>query len=125
MTLSSVRAVAAACASEARERVAVEDSVAAAEDAGLYSITDARPSISRRRRGRGWTRPGTTATVVRFLDESLIRIGSEECAEENESFGLTTLRDEHAAVGRSVARSSYVHPRITDAYEDVLRERAA
>ncbi|MBA3303448.1 MAG: DNA topoisomerase IB [Acidimicrobiia bacterium] len=177
-------------ASDAR----VEDSLAAAEDAGLYSMTDDCPGISRRRRGRGWSYSGTRgatvddderaritalvippawtdvcispvpdghiqavgldakgrkqyryhdrwrevrdstkfhrlsdfgaalpalrnrldedlgrrglplnkvlATVVRLLDESLIRIGNEEYAEENESFGLTTLQDEHADVGR-------------------------
>jgi DNA topoisomerase-1 len=38
------------------------------------------------------------ATVVRLLDESLIRVGNEEYARENGSFGLTTLQNGHVAV---------------------------
>lgn len=180
-------------ASDARE-LARADALAAADDAGLYYVSDEQPGITRRRRGRGWSYsgPGGTtvdederariaalaippawtdvwispvadghiqatgrdakarkqyryhdrwrevrdstkyhrlsdfgaalpdirarldedlgrrglplnkvlAAVVRLLDESLIRIGNEEYAEENESFGLTTLQDEHADVGR-------------------------
>lgn len=35
------------------------------------------------------------ATVVRLLDETLIRIGNVDYARTNRSFGLTTLRDRH------------------------------
>jgi DNA topoisomerase-1 len=38
------------------------------------------------------------ATVVRLLDTTYVRIGNEEYARENKSFGLTTLRNRHAAV---------------------------
>lgn len=38
------------------------------------------------------------AAVVRLLDITQIRIGSEEYVEENESFGLTTLLPEHVEV---------------------------
>ncbi len=47
---------------------------------------------------RGLPREKVEATVVRLLDESLIRIGNEEYARENASFGLTTLQNEHVAV---------------------------
>ena len=46
----------------------------------------------------GLPREKTLATVVRLLDESLIRVGNEEYARENNSFGLTTLRDDHVDV---------------------------
>jgi DNA topoisomerase I len=36
--------------------------------------------------------------VVLLLDETLLRIGNEEYARQNEAFGLTTLRDRHACV---------------------------
>src|SRR5262249_22225288 len=39
-----------------------------------------------------------TAAVVRLLDLTLIRVGNEEYARENESFGLTTLRERHVQV---------------------------
>ncbi|MDP9019654.1 MAG: DNA topoisomerase IB [Actinomycetota bacterium] len=38
------------------------------------------------------------AAVVRLLDETLIRIGNDEYADANDSYGLTTLHDDHASV---------------------------
>ena len=38
------------------------------------------------------------AAIVRLLDETCIRVGNDEYAEENNSFGLTTLRNRHAEV---------------------------
>ena len=35
------------------------------------------------------------AAIVRLLDETLIRVGNEEYARTNKSYGLTTLRDHH------------------------------
>jgi DNA topoisomerase-1 len=45
------------------------------------------------------------ATVVRLLDKGQIRVGNQEYARDNESFGLTTLREEHVDVlGSSTIR---------------------
>lgn len=41
------------------------------------------------------------ATVVRLLEVSLIRVGNEEYARANKSFGLTTMRDQHVAISGS------------------------
>lgn len=38
------------------------------------------------------------ATVVRLLDVTHMRIGNEEYAEENHSYGLTTLKDRHVSI---------------------------
>ncbi len=38
------------------------------------------------------------ATVVRLLDETLIRVGNSEYAEENHSYGLTTLLKRHVEI---------------------------
>lgn len=38
------------------------------------------------------------ATLVRLLDTALIRVGNEEYARENESYGLTTMRAQHVDV---------------------------
>jgi DNA topoisomerase-1 len=38
------------------------------------------------------------ATVVQLLDKSLIRVGNDEYAKENRSYGLTTMRNSHVAV---------------------------
>jgi DNA topoisomerase-1 len=37
------------------------------------------------------------ATIVRLLETTLIRVGNDEYARENRSYGLTTLRDGHVA----------------------------
>ena len=37
------------------------------------------------------------ATLVRLLDTTLVRVGNDEYARTNRSFGLTTLRNRHAA----------------------------
>jgi DNA topoisomerase-1 len=41
------------------------------------------------------------AAVVRLLDVTHVRIGNEEYARDNETFGLTTARNRHAQVGTS------------------------
>jgi DNA topoisomerase-1 len=41
------------------------------------------------------------AVIVRLLDTTGIRIGNDEYARENGSFGLTTIRDRHANVNGS------------------------
>src|SRR5436305_10208045 len=38
------------------------------------------------------------ATVVRLLERTFIRIGNEEYARENKSFGLTTIKNRHVRV---------------------------
>jgi DNA topoisomerase-1 len=50
--------------------------------------------------GRGVTRERALAAVVRLLDLSAIRIGNEQYARSNDSYGATTLRADHAEVGR-------------------------
>lgn len=44
------------------------------------------------------------ATLVRLLDTTLLRVGNEAYASSNGSFGLTTLRNRHAAVQGSALR---------------------
>jgi DNA topoisomerase-1 len=43
----------------------------------------------------GLPRDKVLAVVVTLLDETLIRVGNEEYARTNRSYGLTTLRDKH------------------------------
>src|SRR5262249_53563341 len=46
----------------------------------------------------GLPRDKVLATVVQLLEKSLIRVGNEEYARQNHSFGLTTLQDKHVEV---------------------------
>lgn len=51
----------------------------------------------------GLPREKVLATVVRLLDTTFIRVGNEEYARTNRSFGLTTLRDHHVDIdGRTL-----------------------
>ena len=44
---------------------------------------------------RGLPREKVVATVVRLLETTLIRVGNDEYAKQNKSFGLTTMRSRH------------------------------
>src|SRR5206468_11794504 len=46
----------------------------------------------------GLPREKVLATIVRLLERTFIRIGNEEYARENKSFGLTTLKNRHVKV---------------------------
>jgi DNA topoisomerase-1 len=56
---------------------------------------------------RGLTRNKVLAAVLRLLEVSLIRVGNEEYARENESFGLTTMRDRHVDVNGSTIEFNF------------------
>ncbi len=47
------------------------------------------------------------APVVRLLDTTLIRVGSEEYARENRSYGLTTLKKRHLKVSANTLRFQF------------------
>jgi DNA topoisomerase-1 len=55
----------------------------------------------------GLPREKVLATVVQLLEKSLIRVGNEEYAKTNRSFGLTTLRDQHVDVKGSMLRFQF------------------
>ncbi|MBU1375180.1 MAG: DNA topoisomerase IB [Alphaproteobacteria bacterium] len=52
---------------------------------------------------RGLPRDKVLAAVIRVMEMTLIRVGNEEYAKQNKSFGLTTLRDRHAKISRERA----------------------
>jgi DNA topoisomerase I len=49
----------------------------------------------------GLPRNKVLATIVRLMERTLIRVGNEEYARENGSYGLTTMRAKHAQVNGS------------------------
>jgi len=61
-------------------------------------LPEIRERVERDLRARDLTRRQILATVVRLLDKTLIRVGNDEYARENRSFGLTTLRGRHVEV---------------------------
>jgi DNA topoisomerase-1 len=56
---------------------------------------------------RGLPREKVLAAVVSLIDETLIRVGNEEYARQNGSYGATTLRDEHVHVVHGELRLSF------------------
>ena len=91
-------------------------------------------------RRQGLPRDKVLAAVVRLMELTLIRVGNDEYAKANKSFGLTTLRDRHASISTSGAvfefrgKSGKVHrtgfrdrrlARIVKACQDVPGQRSS
>jgi DNA topoisomerase-1 len=74
----------------------------------LYEFGRALPAV-RGQVARDLARSGTPkekvlATVVRLLEQTLVRVGNEGYARENGSHGLTTLRDKHVKISGETVR---------------------
>jgi DNA topoisomerase I len=68
----------------------------------VVAFADALPSIRDTVREhmalRGLPREKVLATVVHLLETTLIRVGNDDYAKQNNSYGLTTLKNRHVAV---------------------------
>lgn len=71
----------------------------------VMAFADALPGIRARVDAdmgkRDLPREKVLATVVHLLETTLIRVGNDDYARTNKSFGLTTLRDRHARIAGS------------------------
>jgi DNA topoisomerase I len=74
----------------------------------MADFARALPLIRRRTesdlRRSGLPREKVLAAVVRLLEKTFIRVGNDEYARANRSFGLTTLRDGHVRFSRGTVR---------------------
>ena len=74
----------------------------------MIAFGQALPSLRRRiaadLRLPGLPRRKVLATVVRLLETTFMRVGNEEYARSNKSFGLTTLKDRHVDIRPSEVR---------------------
>ena len=74
----------------------------------MIAFGRALPQIRRRTdadlRRDGLPREKVLAAVVRLLEKTFIRVGNDEYARDNKSFGLTTMRDGHVKVAGSTVR---------------------
>jgi DNA topoisomerase-1 len=77
----------------------------------LEAFASVLPEVRTRTAGdlakSGLPREKVLATVVQLLERSLIRVGNDEYAKSNKSFGLTTLRDQHVEVKGSTLRFEF------------------
>ncbi len=71
------------------------------------SLPRIRGRVTRDLSGRTLSKDRVLAAVVRLLDLTHVRVGNEEYARDNQSFGLTTARNRHARVGASKVRLTY------------------
>ena len=74
----------------------------------VVAFADALPSIREKVREhmalRGLPREKVLATVVHLLESTLIRVGNDDYAKQNDSYGLTTLKNRHVAVDGNEVR---------------------
>ncbi|MEE7458073.1 DNA topoisomerase I [Methylorubrum populi] len=74
----------------------------------IMAFAAALPGIRRRidadMSQRGLPREKVLATVVHLLETTLIRVGNDDYARSNKSYGLTTLRDPHVKIAGSEMR---------------------
>ena len=62
------------------------------------ALPDIRARVDADMRRQGLPRAKVLATVVRLLETTMIRVGNVDYAKENQSYGLTTLRNRHVDV---------------------------
>ena len=74
----------------------------------VVAFADALPAIRERVREdmalRGLPREKVLATIVHLLETTLIRVGNDDYAKQNSSYGLTTLKNRHVLVEGSEVR---------------------
>ena len=77
----------------------------------MLAFSEALPGIRKRVErdlGRaGLPREKVIATVVRLLESTCIRVGNDEYAKANRSYGLTTLQDRHVEISGSKLRFEF------------------
>ena len=77
----------------------------------MQAFARALPTLRRRTRADlarpGLPREKVLATLVQLLERSLIRVGNEEYARQNDSFGLTTMRARHVRVTGGTVRFQF------------------
>jgi DNA topoisomerase I len=77
----------------------------------MLAFADALPKIRHRTTvdlaKAGLPREKVLATVVQLLEKSLIRVGNDEYAKKNRSFGLTTMRNKHVEVKGSKVKFEF------------------
>jgi DNA topoisomerase-1 len=87
----------------------------------MIAFGEALPCL-RAQTDRDLARPGlprekVLAAVVKLLEKTLIRVGNQEFADQNHSYGLTTLRDKHVQIAGATVhfafkgKSGVVHER--------------
>jgi DNA topoisomerase I len=73
-----------------------------------HQLPEVRDAVVEAVTGPGLTRERVLAAAVRLLDLGAFRVGSEQYAEDNGTYGLATLRNEHVRVRGERVFFSYI-----------------
>jgi DNA topoisomerase I len=87
---------------EVRDEAKYHDVVAFAQ-----ALPRLRERVARDLRSRRLTKDKVIATVLEVMERTCIRVGNDRYAEENRSYGLTTLLDRHARIQRGIVEFSF------------------
>ncbi len=68
------------------------------------ALPSIRAAVSRDLAKPGLPREKVLATAVSLLESTMIRVGNEEYAKQNESYGLTTMQEDHVKVSGDTLR---------------------
>jgi len=68
------------------------------------ALPSIRAAVARDLGKPGLPREKVLATVVTLLEATMIRVGNEEYAKTNDSYGLTTMHDEHVRISGDTVR---------------------
>src|SRR5215216_5027390 len=72
-----------------------------------FAQAEIRAKIADHMALKGLPREKVLATVVNLLETTLIRVGNDDYARDNKSYGLTTLKSRHVAVNGSELRFQF------------------
>lgn len=72
-----------------------------------HALPGIRARVSRDLAARDLSRNKVLAAVVQLLERTMVRVGNEEYARVNQSFGLTTMRDRHVQVDGTRVRFQF------------------
>ncbi|MEU6748663.1 DNA topoisomerase IB [Spirillospora sp. NPDC046719] len=85
-------------------------------------LPDVRDTLAGHLAGRGYRRERVLSAAVRLIDLGFFRIGSEEYAAENGTFGLATVLREHVTCRRGEVAFEYPAKGSKDRYQSVAEE---
>jgi DNA topoisomerase-1 len=104
-----------------------------ARDANKYSrlagfarsLPRIRARVARDIRKPGLPKEKVVATIVRLLETTFARVGNQEYARDNASFGLTTLRERHVTVKGATVRFLFRGKSHRDVEVEITDRRVA
>jgi DNA topoisomerase-1 len=89
------------------------------------SLPRIRARVARDMRRPGLPKEKVVATIVRLLETTFARVGNQEYARDNSSFGLTTLRERHVTVKGTTVRFLFRGKSHRDVEVEITDRRVA